>query len=236
MCGRYTLTEDAEAIAGFFEADVDGIRSSHEPRYNIAPTQDAPVVVAGEGGRRAGYLRWGLVPHWADDLSVGGRMINARSETVHRLPAFKDSFLSRRCLVPADGFYEWQDLGGRKQPHWIHRPGSPLFGFAGIWARWKDPEDRDVHTFAILTRPAPPSLVWLHDRVPVILGPANWTDWLARGTTEEALAQILSDATPPQLDSHPVTPRVNRADYDSPDCTERVEPEPPVEEAQTSLF
>ena len=235
MCGRYTLTDDVEAIAQVFHADVDGIRDTHRPRYNIAPTQEAPVVVAASDTRRAGLLRWGLVPHWADDLSVGGRMINARSETVHQRPAFRDSFLARRCLVPADGFYEWEDAGGWKRPHWIHRPGAELFGFAGIWARWGGESDTPVHTFAILTRDAPESLAWIHERVPVILTPDVWDDWLARGTAPEILREILDGADTPRLESHPVSRRVNRADYDAPDCTEEVEEDPPIQ-PQMSLF
>ena len=236
MCGRYTLTEDVEQIADVFEADVEPIRHVHEPRYNIAPTQDAPVVIAGREGRRVGLLRWGLVPHWADELSVGARMINARVESVSTRPAFRDSFLRKRCLVPADGFYEWEDRGSRKQPHWVHARRESLFGFAGLWASWTAPNEIQYHTYCILTRPAPAELAWLHDRVPLILPKEDWTDWLARGTAPEVLQEVLERAEPPALQTHPVSTRVNKAGYEEPDCTDEIDLDDfPVEE-QTSLF
>ncbi|MGI9626164.1 MAG: SOS response-associated peptidase [Longimicrobiales bacterium] len=223
MCGRYTLTEDVDAIAEVFSADVEGIRAVHEPRYNIAPTQYAPAIIAGDEGLRAGLLRWGLVPHWAKDLSQGGRMINARSETVSSKPAFRESFLSRRCLIPADGFYEWEAQGSVKQPYWIHRPDEALFGFAGLWATWKAPDDTKHHTFSILTRAAPRSLTWLHDRVPVILPADAWTDWLAKGTAAEVLTGLIDDGKTPSLRTHPVSRRVNKADSDFADCTDEID-------------
>lgn len=236
MCGRYTLIEDVDAIADVFEAEVEPIRASHEARYNVAPTQVAPAIVAAPTGRRVGFMRWGLVPHWANDLSVGPKMINARSETVATRPAYRDSFLRKRCLIPADGFYEWEAVGSKKQPHWIYRSGKPLFGFAGIWSTWVEATGEKVHTFSILTRPAPEPLAWLHDRVPVILPPTLWDDWLARGTAPERLEEVLKSSVTPVLQSHPVTRRVNQAGYESPDCTDEVELEDPPPEAQTSLF
>lgn len=221
MCGRFTLTAELGYVADAFATDLSPALEGFRPRYNIAPTDDAPVVIAAPGGRRAGPMRWGLVPHWADNPGRGARLINARSETVATRNAFREAFLARRCLVPADGFYEWEARPTGKQPYWIHRPGRGLFAMAGIWARWGDAENR-LATFSILTREAPESIRWLHDRVPVILPERSWTDWLARGTAAGSLHAILAVADPPELKWRPVSRAVNRAGYESPDCTEEV--------------
>ena len=219
----FTLTREADAIAEAFAAEVEPIRAVHAPRYNIAPTDEVPVVIAVPGGRRAGPMRWGLVPHWADSPSMGARLINARSETVATRGAFRESFLARRCLVPADGFYEWEGRASGKQPYWIHRPGRALFAMAGIWATWTaGPGDR-LATFSILTRDAPAPIRWLHDRVPVILPEDSWTEWLARGATPGSLHGILAAADPPELCLHPVSRAVNRTGYDAPDCVAEAE-------------
>lgn len=235
MCGRYTLIHGVDAIADVFGVDGGVLDEVHEPRYNVAPTQSAPAIVAGADGRFAGLLRWGLVPHWAKDLSDGARMINARSETVAERSAYRESFLSRRCLIPADGFYEWASGPGGKQPHWIYEEGRGLFAFAAIWARWTPPGGERIHTFSILTRGAPEGLAWLHDRVPLILPPGAWTDWLARGTDPDVLRDIMASSPHPTLRSHPVSRRVNHATYDEPDCTEEVEEEN-LADPQTRLF
>ena len=223
MCGRFALTVELGEVAGAFAAEVSPALAGYEPRYNIAPTEDAPVVIAAPEGRRAGPMRWGLVPHWAESPRVGARMINARSETAATRSAFRESFLARRCLVPADGFYEWEARADGKQPYWIHRPGSALFAMAGIWALWRGDGGAPLATFSILTRDAPAPVRWLHDRVPVILPESHWTDWLARGTAPETLHAILAAAEPPELRLHPVARAVNRAGYDEPDCIEEVE-------------
>ncbi|MDE2784801.1 MAG: SOS response-associated peptidase [Gemmatimonadota bacterium] len=227
MCGRFTLHENADAIADAFAADVTPIRSTHLPRYNIAPTEEAPVVIAARGGRRAGPMRWGLLPHWARDPRAGTRMINARAETVATRSAFSESFRARRCLVPASGFYEWESRPSGKQPWWIHRPGGSLFAMAGIWSVWPAPDGARIATFAILTRSAPSSIRWLHDRVPVILEDTVWDDWLARGSTTPVLTSVLDGAGQPELELHPVSRAVNRAGWDEPACIERVEPGEP---------
>ena len=222
MCGRFTLAVEADAVAAAFSADVDPLRALHRPRYNVAPTDQAPAVIAAPGGRRAGPMRWGLLPHWAKDPRAGARMINARSETVATRSAFRDSFLARRCLVPADGFYEWEARASGKQPYWIHQRGRTLFGMAGIWSPWTPPGGDRIATFSILTRSAPPSLRWLHDRVPVILPEPAWDDWLARVTAASVLHGILAAADSPELRFHPVSRAVNRAGHDEPGCVGRV--------------
>ena len=223
MCGRFTLTAVLGEVADAFAAEVSPSLAGHEPRYNIAPTEEAPVVIAAPEGRRAGAMRWGLVPPWAETPAAGARMINARSETVARRGAFRESFLARRCLVPADGFYEWEARADGKQPYWLHRPGRALFAMAGIWAIWNGGGGAPLATFSILTRDAPEPIRWLHDRVPVILPAAYWTDWLARGASAETPNGILAGADTPELRLHPVSRAVNRAGHDEPACIEMVE-------------
>ena len=223
MCGRFTVAEEAGAIGEAFGAAVEPLRDVRLPRYNVAPTDEVPVVIAASGGRRAGPMRWGLVPHWAESPKVGARMINARSESVLKRRAYRESFLARRCIVPADGFYEWEARDSGKQPYWIHRPGAGLFAMAAIWALWRPPAGPRLASFSILTRGAPPGLGWLHDRVPVILPEGVWDDWLARGTTPRLLTSILAHTPHPELCLHPVSRAVNRAGYDEPDCVAELE-------------
>lgn len=241
MCGRFTVTAEAGAIGEAFGAGTEPLRDLRLPRFNVAPTDDVPVVIAAPEGRRAGPMRWGLVPHWAESPKVGARMINARSESVATRRAYRESFLARRCLVPADGFYEWEARSTGKQPYWIHLPGRALFAMAGIWALWgpagggasagragsargaRPPRDNRLATFSILTRAAPTAISWLHDRVPMILPEHAWDDWLARGTTPTTLQGILSENATPELHWHPVSRAVNRAGYDDPGCVERVD-------------
>ena len=180
MCGRYSIGVSPEELEEVFEAPISGQIAL--PRWNVAPTQDAPVVVvdqSGERGTRA--LRWGLVPRWAED-SGGARWINARAESVSSKPAFREAFECRRCLIPADGFYEWVQRGARKQPYWIHHCQGGLLGFAGLWERWQPRADEALETFTILTTTPNALVAPLHDRMPVVLEPEAWTAWLDRAT------------------------------------------------------
>lgn len=230
MCGRYTLTAPADELVEVF--DVDALTfDDWPPRYNLAPTQDAPVIVRGHSGeRRMGTMRWGLVPAWADDPSIGGRLINARSETAAKKPAFRDAFEARRCLVPADGFYEWQKrtapAGGKpvKVPWWIHRPDRRPFAFAGLWERWRaDVEAAPLVTFTILTTEPNERVRALHDRMPVILPDrAAEERWLAPGAGAEELAALLRPAPDDYLEAWPVSTAVNRPANDGPELVEPV--------------
>jgi len=178
MCGRYYITTDADQLARKF--GVSGPLPNVEARYNAAPTQILPVVRRNpETGERAlSMLRWGLVPVWATDLSVGNRMINARCETVATTAAYRSAFQKRRCLVLADGFFEWQKAAGGKQPYAI-TTNAPPFAFAGLWEGWKDPATEQwVHTFTIITGPANAAVAAVHDRMPVILPEEHWAAWL----------------------------------------------------------
>jgi putative SOS response-associated peptidase YedK len=228
MCGRYTLTPSADELVEVF--DVDELTfEDWAPRYNLAPTQDAPVIIRGpEGERRMGLMRWGLVPGWADDPGIGNRLINARSETVARRSAFREAFASRRCLVPADGFYEWQRREGEgsgkpvKVPHWIHRPDRRPFAFAGLWERWRPSNGGDaLVTFTILTTAPNARVRPLHDRMPVVLPDRRAEDgWLSAGD-----AALLAPAPDDYLEAWPVSTAVNRPANEGPELVARVEQE-----------
>jgi putative SOS response-associated peptidase YedK len=176
MCGRYILASSAEAIAEHFQV---GQVPAIAPRYNIAPTQQAPVVrVARSGEREIVLLRWGLVPFWAKDLSIGQRQINARAESLATRSAFREAYRRRRCLVPVDGFYEWQRGGRRKQPYLCRMPGGGVFALAGLWERWRSAEGEVVETFTIVTADAVAPVRRLHDRMPVVIPEQRYDEWL----------------------------------------------------------
>jgi len=190
-----------------------------KPHYNIAPTQLAPVVrTTADGNRELAELRWGLIPSWASDPSIGSRMINARSETAATKPAFRSAMRQRRCLIPADGFYEWQKEGSLKQPMFIHRSDNAPFAFAGLWEHWNDPEQRPLETFTILTTAANEQLRPLHERMPIIVRAENYSKWLDPATIDpSAVAALLTD--PPQdLVLRPVSQHVNKVANDDPSC------------------
>lgn len=230
MCGRFALTATPESLAERFELEAT---PECAPRYNVAPGQDVLAVRADdEGKRRGGPLRWGLVPAWADSPALGGRMINARSETAASKPAFREAFRARRCIVPANGFYEWADLGGFRQPYWIAPPDGEPVGFAGLWERWQGGDGPVLETCTILTTQANARLAALHARVPVILPHDAYTDWLDASRPPESLAPLLRPLADDALDYHPVGTRVNKVDHDDPSLQDRVA-EPP---RQQTLF
>ena len=201
--------------------DVPPVTFDYRARYNIAPSQDVPVVACDRRGARLGLLRWGLVPAWADDPAIGSRMINARAETSLDKPSFKDAAVSRRCLVPADGFYEWTKEGGRKVPHWIHSPDREPLGFAGLWERWHADGSEPVYSMAIVTVDANEAIQHLHHRMPAIVPAANRKAWL---DTETPVADALSLLKPYEgvLEAYPVSTPVNSPANDEPGCIERV--------------
>jgi putative SOS response-associated peptidase YedK len=187
MCSRYFLDADGNVIAYTFRVPADDrIRR----RYNIAPSQEAPVVRAARGGaREIAWLRWGLVPYWAKDASMASRMINARGETLREKPAFREAFKSRRCAIPASGFYEWTGDPKHRIPHAISVEGRPLVAFAGLWERWKDREGRPLETYTIVTTEANRFVVPMHDRMPAILAEDDLEAWLA-GSPDDAWKAI----------------------------------------------
>ncbi|MBZ0115045.1 MAG: SOS response-associated peptidase [Thermoanaerobaculia bacterium] len=218
MCGRYTLSTPGALLQERFDLD-------HEPesmaRYNIAPTQEAPVIVATAqpGLRHLETMRWGLVPAFAKDPTQGARAINARSETVASRPSFRDSFATRRCLVPADGFYEWQGRGGAKQPFHARRRDLAPFAFAGLWAEWRERStDTPLRTYTIITCPPNELLSTLHDRMPVVLPSADFSPWLDEETDAEELRSLLVPAPEDAWEVVPVSSRVNSVRNDDPSC------------------
>lgn len=177
MCSRYFLDADGNVIAFTFRVPVD---ERIRKRFNIAPSQEAPVIRRAKdgGAREVAMLRWGLVPFWAKDPSIASRMINARSETVAEKPAFREAFKTRRCAIPASGFYEWTGEARHRVPHAITVEGRALIAFAGLWDRWKDAQGRPLETYTILTTPANRFVAPMHDRMPAILADGDIDAWL----------------------------------------------------------
>jgi putative SOS response-associated peptidase YedK len=236
MCGRYTLAAPNPALVR--ERFALGADVLIEPRFNIAPGQDVVAVTTDrEGARRGDVLRWGLVPHWAESPKVGYRMINARAETVRERPAFRDAFERRRCLIVADGFYEWQPREHvPKQPWWISRADGTPFAFAGLWATWRpEPGVEPLRTCTIITTQANDLIRDIHARMPVILPADAEAAWLDAGSAPGDLQGLLAPLPAAQTARRPVGRAVNDAGYDAPDCIEAVEPEPD-EPAAPALF
>ena len=223
MCGRYSLVMDLSVLAQRFEFDDAGLAA--EPAYNIAPTQQALTVREGEDGREAAFMRWGLIPSWAKDSSIGARMINARAETLAEKPAFRTALRRRRCLVLADGFYEWQRVAGSK----VKRPmrivlktGEP-FAFAGLWEEWRNPEGIPIQSCTIITTSPNALLAPIHDRMPVILSRDAEPLWLDASVGDPGLlANVLRPYSADAMDAYEVSPLVNSAANDTPEVLARV--------------
>jgi putative SOS response-associated peptidase YedK len=231
MCGRYTLaTPSPGDVRARFPI---GESVEIERRYNIAPGDNVlAVTTSREGEPRGELLKWGLVPSWADSPKTGLKMINARVETVAERPAFRRAFERYRCLIIADGFYEWQRMaGGPKQPFHITRGDGRLFAFAGLWSIWHGDEEETLRTCTILTTAANSAIAPLHDRMPIILAREAEQSWLDVATPPDVLSEILVGLSPSQTALHPVGPAVNDARYDGPECLA-----PPVQSGQAALF
>ncbi len=215
MCGRYALTSSPAVIAERFSLawapDV-------QPHYNIAPGQTIPVVRHAEQGRELSFLKWGLVPSWAKEASIGMKLINARGETLAEKPAFRSAFRRRRCLIPADAFYEWKPVAGRKQPYCIRLRDDGPFGMAGLWEHWNAPDGQVVESCTIVTVEANALIARIHDRMPLIVAPADYDAWLA------AESQELPPAIAPQaMRTYPVSPLVSNARNDVSACLEPID-------------
>lgn len=221
MCGRFTLRASPEVVERTF-----GLEETPRlaPRFNIAPGQDVATIHQAEGGRSVLALRrWGLVPFWAKDPKIGARLINARAETLDTKPSYREAFRRRRCLVPADGFYEWAKAGsGPRQPYWVARGDGACFAIAGLYERWRSPEDPQgpwLETCTLITTDANARLRTIHDRMPVILDPGDYALWLdARRYEPERLRALLRPQPGEALDLRAVSRRVNRPDHDDPAC------------------
>lgn len=221
MCGRYTLTVDASVLATLFDI---GPLMEIEPRYNIAPSQLVPIVRANaQGEREWAVVRWGLIPSWAKDAKIGNRLINARAETAAKKPSFRSAYKHRRCLLPADGFYEWVKIGTGKQPNYIRFADGRPFSFAGLWESWTPPEGEIVESCTILTT-RPNSLIsGLHDRMPVILQPDRFEDWISESPlSPEGAEAMLLPFPADEMEAVPVSRLVNSTKNDDPRCVEPV--------------
>jgi putative SOS response-associated peptidase YedK len=233
MCGRYRLSRRKQII----EEHFDSVSSEEDwtPRYNIAPTQSVPIIRQHpkEPVRQLSLVRWGLIPSWAKDASGAAMMINARSETAAIKPAFRDALKSRRCLVPADGFYEWQRTGKSKQPFCFEVNEGSLFAFAGLWDRWKDPNGTWLKSCSILT--TTPNVVTssVHDRMPVILDPDRYDLWLDPGMHDSrVVSEMLKPYDARLMRCYPVSARVNHVANDDAECSAPAE----MVQPQSSLF
>ena len=248
MCGRYASARKREELLAEFRIERDRADESLAPDYNVAPTKQVYAVLprgSGGGGdagpqdvaRELRVVRWGLVPYWAKDVKIGSRMINARAETVDSKPAYRQAFTRRRCLLPADGFYEWQQVAGngktRKQPYFIHRADGSVLAFAGLYEIWRDksvPEDHPgawLWTSTIITTQAEDSVGQIHDRMPMVIEPARWTDWLEPANSDKAdLLALLAPATAGGLATYPVSTAVNSVRNNGPSLMEPLATEP----------
>ena len=227
MCGRYAITSPLEAVIKAFS--VDGAGLNFPPRYNGAPSQNLPVVRSTQGsGRELALMRWGLVPSWSKGPDSRFSMINARSETVASKPAYRGPFRQRRCLVPANGFYEWKQTADGKQPYFITLRSDELFAFAGLWDHWQRPDGDEITSFTIMVTAANDCVRPIHDRMPVILGPEDYRSWLGEdGAPSRTKLAIMLRPYPAELTrAYPVSRKVNSPANDGPDLLEPAAEEP----------
>lgn len=237
MCGRFKLTAPTGRV--FDEFSLTGRRLNLQPRYNLAPTQEAAVVRRMPTGRQISMIRWGLIPAWSPapkpGESIGSGQINARAESVHEKPTFREAFRSRRCLVPADGFYEWTPEGGMKRPMLFERADGGVMAFAGLWETWDKGGDKGgapLETFTIICTAANTLVGRIHDRMPVILTPDQYDLWLDPAVTDTgALLPLLTPYPADEMTVRPVSTRLNKVSAE--DDASLLTPEPPV---QGSLF
>ena len=225
MCGRMAQQRPSSELAEIFDAE-DRI-DAPVARFNLAPTDPASVVVQREEARAIVPYRWGLIPHWSESARTGNRMFNARAETIDRQPAFRYAFSKRRCLVPADAYYEWQRAGSVRQPYAIVRPDGGPIALAGLWAGWKDEDTGEViRSFTIVTTSANEMMAPIHDRMPVEIPEEAWERWLDPSRTEGAglaeLKGLLIPTADGRLEMYPVSRRVNDVRNDGPDLVERI--------------
>lgn len=224
MCGRYSLTATPEEVRALFGYDE---RPNFPPRYNIAPTQPIGIVRWASGTSHFSLARWGLVPGWAKDPADLPLLINARSETAHQKPAFRGSMRHHRCLIPANGFYEWRrQSDGHKQPFWIAPADGRLIAFAGLWSDWLGADGSEFDSAAILTCEANETLAPIHNRMPVVISPENFSAWLdVDGVSVQEARGLLKPAQPDFFEAVPVSSRVNKVANDDEELQVRAEPD-----------
>ncbi|HEV3475970.1 MAG TPA: SOS response-associated peptidase [Rubrobacteraceae bacterium] len=218
MCGRYTLATPVERLAEEFGFENSSVELP--PNYNVAPTQGVAAVLEEGGQRRLEVLRWGLIPPWADDPQIGSRMINARAETAPEKPSFRRAFRDQRCLIPADGFYEWKRTNGSKQPYYIHMKEGRPFAFAGLWESWKDEDGPEIRSCTILTTRPNTLAGEIHDRMPVILAADTYDVWLDPASDRDELTGLLAPYPEDEMEAYPVSRFVNSPSNNDPRCIE----------------
>lgn len=219
MCGRFTLSTPASQLIELFQ-----VREFPDlvPHYNIAPTQLVICIRQTDSQRTADRMRWGLVPSWAKDETIGNRLINARSETAAEKPSFRSAYAKRRCLIPTDGFYEWEKTAaGTKQPWFIHQPDRKPFAFAGLWESWRvrnSSDEQHMLSCTILTTAANADLADIHDRMPVLIPACHYATWLSQDASTDQLSSLMQPSEAGTLQRYRVSTIVNRPTTDSPDC------------------
>ena len=233
MCGRFVSATPPDQIAAYFDAEAP--EALLAPSYNVAPTNDVYAVLSDGTARHVDAFHWGLVPLWAKDPKIGSKMINARAESLAEKNAYKSAFKRRRCLVPADGFYEWRKdpdapPKAKKQPFFIHRPDGEPLAFAGLWEVWKGPnkDQEPLRSLTIITTTPNREMAQIHDRMPVILPPSAWDTWLDRDVDDlELLGKLLVPAAPDVITMHPVSTAVNNVRNDGEELIAEVDPDAP---------
>jgi putative SOS response-associated peptidase YedK len=233
MCGRYVSATPPDQIAAYFGAEAP--EALLDPSYNVAPTDDVYAVLSDGSTRHIDAFHWGLVPLWAKDPKIGSKMINARAETLSEKNAYKSAFTRRRCLVPADGFYEWKKdpdapAKAKKQPYFIHRPDGEPYAFAGLWEVWKGPnkDQEPLRSCTIITTSPNDAMAEIHDRMPVILPRSAWDTWLDRDIDDlELLGKLLVPSAPQIITMHPVSTEVNNVRNNG---EQLIEEAPPIEQ------
>ena len=217
MCGRFALKTPPRSIQAHFSLPE---AFNLSPRYNISPSQKIAVVrhLPDKNFRQLDMLHWGLVPHWSKDIKIGYKMINARGETLAQKPSFRSALKKRRCLIVADGFFEWKKLGRDKQPFLVQLAGGAVFGFAGLWEFWNNPAGDRIESCTIITTSPNELLRDIHDRMPVILHPEKYTPWLRNSTPERSLQQLLVPYPAAEMEIYRVSSLVNNPENDSLSC------------------
>lgn len=222
MCGRFVLTADPSIIQQAF--DLETVPAEFYPRYNIAPTQPV-AVITNEDPKTLTFHRWGLIPSWAKDISIGSKMINARAETVEEKPSFRSAFKRRRCLIPANGFYEWTQRDKDKVPVYIHLQNHEVFAFAGLWESWFSPDGSEIRTCTILTAEPNEMVRSLHNRMAVILPKEDYETWLSPDELPAAILKpLLQPYAAERMAYYEVSKLVNSPAHDSPDCIAPIVP------------
>lgn len=234
MCGRYVIKSSKKALREAFP-DLELPEGELDARFNVAPSQQV-LAVTSDAPSQARWLKWGLIPHWAKDPHIANKLVNARCEGIKEKPAYRAAFKHRRCAILADGFYEWAKVprSKHKQPWFFTRKGEKPFAFAGLWELWRPPEGEPVQTCTIITAPANELVRTVHDRMPVMLAPEQLPLWLRQDLPDEEAMRLLAPFPADEMDARPVSPLVNSASHEGPECL--APPEPPGAPSQGSLF